>query len=65
MLSISQMPIWRRARLVMRNRPWPFTGMVMRMPPIITCVTMEKMMPASSSNDTADMISFKPGNTNT
>ena len=49
----------------MWNRPRPFTGMVIRMPPIITCVTMEKMMPASSSNDTADMISFNPGNTNT
>ena len=30
-----------------------------------TCVTMEKMMPASNSNDTADTINFNPGNTNT
>ena len=37
----------------------------MRMPPIITCVTMEKIMPASNSSDTADTINFKPGNTNT
>ena len=65
MLSISQMPIWRRARLVMRNRPWPFTGMVMRMPPISTWVTREKMMPASSNSETADMMSFSPGSTNT
>ena len=59
------MPICLRARLVMWNSPRPCTGMVMRMPPIITCVTMEKIMPASNSSDTADIINFKPGNTNT
>ena len=65
MLSISQMPICRRARLVMWNRPRPFTGMVMRMPPISTWVTMEKMMPASSSSDDSghDAVSVRAART--
>ncbi len=65
MLSISQMPICRRARFVMWNRPRPCTGMVTRMPPIITWVMTEKTIPASNSSETADMTSFNPGSTNT
>ena len=65
MLRISQMPIWRRARLVTASTPRPCTGMVKRMPPIIACVTTENTMPISSSIDTADITSRKPGSTNT
>ena len=65
MLSISQMPSWRRQRLVMENRPRPLTGMVMRIPPISTCVTTENTRPTPSSMATAASTSFRPGSTNT
>ena len=65
MLSISQMAICLRARLVMANRPRPFTGMVMRMPPIIPWVATENTRPTSSRVDNAEAMSFRPGRMNT